>query len=85
MCKGLVAQVIHEKASAAGSGLVALLGGGRLRSDSVIVATGTCFEPVTLPGVRKDGVFVLDAAEKYGELGRACASLGAHPLAPASP
>jgi NADPH-dependent 2,4-dienoyl-CoA reductase/sulfur reductase-like enzyme len=67
--------VLNEEASAAGPGFVTLSGGSRLRFDCVIVATGTRFEPFALPGSRKAGVFVLDGADKYDQLGRACASM----------
>ena len=68
-------KLINEEASAAGPGFVALSRGDRLRCDSVIIATGTRFEPATFPGARKTGVHILDGVEKYDALGRACASL----------
>jgi len=68
--------LVNDEASAAGPGFVALSSGQRLPCDSAIIATGTRFEPVCFPGARKPGVFVLDGAEKYAEVGRACTSLG---------
>ena len=72
---GTSPRVLNEEASAAGTGFVALSGGARLRFDSVIIATGVRFEPVTFQGLRKAGVLVLDGAEKYREVGRTCTSL----------
>lgn len=44
--------------------------GSATRFDSVVIATGTAFEPVRFPGTRKAGVLVLDSPEQYEELGR---------------
>jgi len=73
--RGDLPSVLNEEASAVGTGLIVLSSGSRLRFDSVIVATGNRFEPVAFPGFRKTGVYVLDGAEKYDELGRGCASM----------
>ncbi|HUK79162.1 MAG TPA: hypothetical protein VLU91_00685, partial [Nitrososphaerales archaeon] len=67
--------MLNAETCAAGTGYVALSGGDRLRFDSVIIATGVRFEAVTLLGLRRAGVFILDGAEKYVELRRVCASL----------
>ena len=67
--------VLTAEAKSAGPSFVALSNGDRLRFDSIIVATGSRFKPVSLLGARKPGVYVLDGAEKYEELGRACPSI----------
>jgi len=74
-CRASSPNVLNAEACAAGTGYVALSGGDRLRFDSVIIATGARFEAVTLLGLRRAGVFILDGAEKYVELRRVCASL----------
>jgi NADPH-dependent 2,4-dienoyl-CoA reductase/sulfur reductase-like enzyme len=73
--RGSSPRVVKDEASAVGPGFVALSAGGRIRFDSVIIATGTRFAAATFPGIRKAGVFVLDDAERYTEVGRACTSL----------
>jgi len=67
--------VMAAEARSAGPGAVVLSGGQKLTFDSVILATGARFLPSLFPGIRKRGVFVLDDAEKYRALGRACASV----------
>ena len=67
--------VLTSEARSAGPSLVTLSKGDKLRFDSIVVATGSRFKPVPFPGARKPGVFILDGAEKYEELGRACPSI----------
>jgi len=67
--------VVKVEAKSAGPGFVTLSNGDKLPFDSIIVATGSRFRPALFPGARKPGVFVLDGAEKYQELGRACPSM----------
>ena len=67
--------VLLAEARSAGSNFVTLSRGDRFEFDSIIVATGTQFKPVPFPGARKPGVSILDGAEKYEELGRACPSI----------
>jgi pyruvate/2-oxoglutarate dehydrogenase complex dihydrolipoamide dehydrogenase (E3) component len=67
--------VLTTEAKCAGSSYVTLHSGDRLRFDSIIIATGSRFMPVSFPGARKSGLYILDGAEKYEELGRACPSM----------
>lgn len=45
-----------------------------LRADSIVLATGSRFEPSDVQGVRRPGSFVLDSAGSYEELGAAACS-----------
>ncbi len=45
------------------------------RADAIVVATGSGFAPMFLPGHRKPGVHVLRSAEAYAALGRCCRSM----------
>ena len=67
--------MLTTEAKSAGPSFVTLSNGDRLGFDSIIIATGSRFKPVPFPGARKPGVFILDGAEKYEELGRACPSI----------
>ena len=67
--------VLMAEAKSAGPYFVTLSNGDRIRFDSIIVATGSRFKPVHFPGTRKQGVLILDGAEKYEELGRTCPSI----------
>ncbi len=64
-------RVIIASVASAGPGLVRVDDGRRLQSEAVIVATGSKFAPVRLPGLAKKGAYVLDCSSKYSELGRA--------------
>jgi NADPH-dependent 2,4-dienoyl-CoA reductase/sulfur reductase-like enzyme len=64
--------VLEAEARSAGPRLVALSGGREFNFDAVILASGSRFEPASIPGARKQGVLFLDGAEKYQALGRAC-------------
>jgi hypothetical protein len=65
------AKNINTEARSAGPGFVVTKGGYREQFDFVVSATGSTFEPSTLPGSRKPGVFVLDSPRTYADLGRA--------------
>jgi len=67
--------VLTTEAKSAGPNFVVLSNGDGFRFDPIIVATGRRFKPVLFPGARKPGVFILDGAEKYEELGGACPSI----------
>jgi len=67
--------VLTAEAKSAGPSFVTLSNDDRIRFDSIIVATGSRYKPVPFSGTRKPGVLVLDGAEKYEELGRACPSM----------
>ena len=67
-------RVIHAEARSAGTGFVLLRDGTRRSFDTLVAATGCGFVPVSLPGREKRGVYVLDRAGAYGELGRGSAS-----------
>ena len=57
------------RATRSGPGLVDTESGS-VRSDFVILATGSRFEPAPIEGRRKKGVVVLDSARAYSDLGR---------------
>jgi NADPH-dependent 2,4-dienoyl-CoA reductase/sulfur reductase-like enzyme len=61
---------LTAEALSVGPGFVSATGGREMRFDAVVAATGCTFKPTRLPGHRKDGVFVLDGANKYSDLGR---------------
>ena len=67
--------VLTAEVKSAAPGFVTLSNGDSLQFDSIIVATGSGFKPVSMLGARKPGVFILDGPEKYQELGRACPSI----------
>ncbi len=67
-------RVILASVASAGPGFVRMYDGRRLQSDAVIVATGSRFVPLRLPGLAKKGAHVLDCSSKYPELGRAAES-----------
>ena len=68
--------VLTTEAKSAGPNSVTVCNGAALRFDSIVLATGSRFTPVPFQGARKPGVLILDGAEKYQELGRACRSMG---------
>jgi 3-phenylpropionate/trans-cinnamate dioxygenase ferredoxin reductase subunit len=63
--------VLEAEAKSAGPRLVALSDGRQFSFDAVILTSGSRFAPAAFPGARKRGVFFLDGAERYQELGRA--------------
>lgn len=55
-------------------GSAALLGGNRRSADAVVLATGSGFQPLQLPGLRKRGSFFLDSPSRYESLGMSVGS-----------
>ncbi|HUH82699.1 MAG TPA: FAD/NAD(P)-binding oxidoreductase [Nitrososphaerales archaeon] len=49
---------------------------GDVRCDSLVLATGSAFEPPWFRGSRKPGVFLLDSERSYRDLGREAGALG---------
>lgn len=74
-CSQSWASILTSEVRSASRGAITTSEGRKAGFDSVVVATGCFFEPATLPGFRKSGVFVLDGARKYAEVGRAISSV----------
>jgi len=64
-----IATVTGTEVESVDQGLVCAAG-AQIRFDFAIIATGSGFEPAPFPGQRKEGVVVLDGADRYAELGR---------------
>jgi NADPH-dependent 2,4-dienoyl-CoA reductase/sulfur reductase-like enzyme len=64
------ATLVPAEARSVREGYVQTKDGNRMRYDSIIAATGCGFEPTFFPGYRKPGVYILDGASMYAELGR---------------
>lgn len=72
-----VATIFGSEVRSVLPGLAIATDGLSVSFDSVVVATGSGFQPSSFPGQRKSGVLVLDALSKYAELGRLRGSIAA--------
>lgn len=68
------ASTLTSEVRSASPGAVTTSDGRKVGFDSVVVAIGCSFEPASLQGSRKPGVYILDGAWKYAELERAISS-----------
>jgi NADPH-dependent 2,4-dienoyl-CoA reductase/sulfur reductase-like enzyme len=68
--RGSYAKCQTTEAKSVGPGFVVTTRKRREEFDFVIIATGSSFGPPTFQGSRKPGVFVLDSARAYSDLGR---------------
>ncbi len=68
-CESLV-----DEARSYGQGWLRTSAGHQLRFDSIVLATGSSFKPVGVPGAKVPGVHVLDSPAEYARLGEGSAS-----------
>ncbi len=67
-------KTVTGEASSATRGVLILSGGRAIHYDSLIVATGSIFEPQSFRGIRLPGVFLLDSPRGYAGLGESLPS-----------
>ena len=66
--------VLRTEARSAGPGFVITRDGAKHHFDAVVAATGCGFEPSPFWGHRKEGVYLLDRAREYADVGNSASS-----------